>query len=145
MKLSMAALCDRATVREGLLHVLGAGVTVVAMPLPAPLDVDLAILLSPADYAELEGSHKLTVTVAEVVGGRKLGEIQAGWFGPGAPPEEELPYPSLPVSVPLRGLPIQSYGRHHVVIEVDGTRVETIEFLVRDPGTMLPGVTSQPR
>ncbi|MFE9851316.1 DUF6941 family protein [Streptomyces sp. NPDC005576] len=145
MKLSMAVLCDRATVREGLLHVLGAGVTVLAVPLPAPLDVDLAVLLSPADYVELAGSHKMTVRVTEVEGGRRLGEIQTGWFGPSAPPDEDLPQPSLPVSVPLRGLLIERYGQHRIVIEVDGGEVETLEFLVRDPGSVLAGVTSQPQ
>lgn len=41
----MAVLCDRATVRDGLLHILGAGVTIVYRDkVPAPLDVDVADL-----------------------------------------------------------------------------------------------------
>ncbi|MFI9820931.1 DUF6941 family protein [Streptomyces sp. NPDC052013] len=145
MKLSMSALCDRATVREGLLHVLGAGVTVCAMRLPSPADVDLAVLLTAADYAEIEGAHKLTVSLVEVETGKKVGEIEAGWLGPPAPQDVDIPYPSLPVSVPLRALPIQNYGKHQVLIQVDGNLLDTIEFLVRDPDSVLPGVTSQPR
>lgn len=48
--LGAAVLCDSASVREGLLHVLGGGITLLTRPdFPAPIACDLALTLYLAD------------------------------------------------------------------------------------------------
>jgi hypothetical protein len=61
---SVGVLCDKATIREGLLHILGGGVRVLGRPqLPASFDVDLALMLEPETLEEFQGSHDLVITI----------------------------------------------------------------------------------
>ncbi len=65
MKLDVALLCDAATVREGLLHVLGGGVTKLSRPdYPAPLGVQLAVRVT-GEWSEASGTHKLEVALVD--------------------------------------------------------------------------------
>ncbi|QWS34049.1 DUF6941 family protein [Curtobacterium aetherium] len=59
--LGAALLCDAATVRENLLHVLGGGVTRLPRPgFPAPLGADIALLLYVDGDSGVEVAHKVT-------------------------------------------------------------------------------------
>ncbi|QTU64235.1 hypothetical protein [Streptomyces scabiei] len=89
MKLIMAALCDRATIREGLLHILGAGVTQCSLAsLPSAPDLDLAVLIRAENLNELAGRHTLTTTVTHE-GGALLGRIEMIWESPQIEPSDE--------------------------------------------------------
>ncbi|MEV0483169.1 hypothetical protein AB0I69_21500 [Streptomyces sp. NPDC050508] len=147
MKLNMAALCDRATVREGLLHILGAGVTQTSLSLPAAADLDLAVLIRAEALNELSGQHRLTVTVRHE-DGTEVGKVQLGWETPDMQAQDELalskqPLPQLPISVPLRSLLLNQEGEHYVHLDVDDTELATVSFNVTKAD--LPGVTVQLR
>lgn len=96
MKASLFVMCDRATVREGLLHILGAGVSRLGRPsLPAPMGVDLAVLLIPDRFEELPGQHQISVVVRD---GAEIGiaRVQFG-LGFGSVDEQLDPLPNIPL------------------------------------------------
>ena len=102
MKLLMAALCDRATIREGLLHILGAGVTQCSLLLPGPADLDLALLIRAEGWQDLVGRHTLTTTVTQD-DGTPMGSVDMIWEVPQIDPDQQdQPLPQLPVVVPIR-------------------------------------------
>ncbi|MFE6408509.1 DUF6941 family protein [Streptomyces sp. NPDC057837] len=138
MKLNMAALCDRATIREGLLHVLGAGVTRTSLALPGPVDLDLAILIRAETWTELAGRHSLVVTLSHE-NGTRLGQIEMGWETSTVPEDE--PLPQLPIVVPLRQILLAEEGEHHVRVEIDGVEVCDVHFQATK--AHIPGVTLQ--
>lgn len=147
MNLNMATLCDRATVREGLLHILGAGVSQTSLVLPSAADLDLAVLIRADDWHEMPGQHRLTVTLVHE-DGHQVGKLELGWESPEVANEEELlaaghPLPQLPIAVPLRSLVLSQEGEHFVHLDVDEVRLSTTSFKVTK--AELPGVTHQLR
>ncbi|MER7859993.1 hypothetical protein ABTX61_12875 [Amycolatopsis japonica] len=138
MKAQIAVLCDKATVREGLLHILGGGVSLLGRPqLPAKLDVDLALLLQPETVEELNGTHQVSLSLA-TEGGEQLMRGVIG-FEVGTPDEIPDPLPGLPLAVPLRDIPLKSYGVHVLSALVDDKPVVEIRFRVDK--TLVTGVT----
>ena len=108
MRIDSALLCDAATVREGLLHILGGGITRVNRPsFPAPLGVTLAmrILVQPD---EADRTHVLSVRLRDAEG-QFVASMEAE-FGVNAAealqPDEESPLPvvvALPAQLPRPG------------------------------------------
>ncbi|MFF9123175.1 DUF6941 family protein [Streptomyces sp. NPDC014889] len=147
MKLNMVALCDRATIREGLLHILGAGVTQCSLGLPSPPDLDLAILIQAEDWQELAGSHRLTATMSHVESDQNH-VIELMWDSPRIEPDDDPaapkhPLPQLPVVVPLRSIVLTQEGEHSVEVAMDGSPLAQLSLIVTK--AMLPGVTTQLR
>lgn len=144
MKLHMAALCDRATIREGLLHILGAGVTQCSLILPGPPDLDLALLIRAESWRELAGRHSLATTVTHE-NGTAAGSVEMSWEAPEIDPasQQDKPMPQLPIVVPIRSIALTEEGRHHVRIDIDGQEMFTVEFVATKAA--LPGVTVQLR
>jgi hypothetical protein len=138
VKLNMATLCDRATIREGLLHVLGAGVTRTSLALPGPVDLDLALLIRAETWTELAGRHTLAVAVSHE-NGNVLGNIEMGWEA--SQVQEDEPLPQLPIVVPLRQIALAEEGEHHVRVEVDGVEMCDVHFQATK--AHIPGVTLQ--
>jgi hypothetical protein len=128
MKAAAAMLADHATVREGLLHVLGGGINrVIRDPLPAPLEAMLALLLQPDSVDDLLKTHNLEVTVkhagtatstpvAKAVMTLSTTGSPSGLIGP------------IPVVVPLQLVPITETGIHRITVNVDGEQVAAVEF-----------------
>jgi hypothetical protein len=104
MRVDTALLCDAATVREGLLHILGGGVSQVIRPaFPAELGVTLALRIM-VHPTELDHPHDLQIVLQDddglqitkvdlhvEVGDRSAvpageeGEILLPWSFPGRP------------------------------------------------------------
>lgn len=130
--ISAAILCDAATVREGLLHVLGGGVTRVwRTELPAPFAVDLAMILTTAPAADVQvadvhatlfgpDAERLFQIGGEVryEGGMRLepGELQA-----------------IPIVFPFRDAASLQYGRHDIDLTIDGESVRRLAVWVLHP------------
>lgn len=143
----MATLCDRATVREGLLHILGAGVTQTSLALPNAADLDVALLIQADDRSEVSGRHTLSV-VLKHEDGQRIGAAELIWEAPVVEQPEDAPHGSLPILqlpivVPLRGMILQNDGLHHVDVSVDGQPLAEVSFTVTK--AELPGVTMQLR
>lgn len=70
MEIDTCLLCDAASIREGLLHILGGGITDVVRPeYPAPLGMHLALRIL-AHPTELDRSHRLEVLLQDEDGER---------------------------------------------------------------------------
>lgn len=140
MKASVCLLCDRATVREGLLHILGGGISRLGRPvLPAPMDVDLALLLAPDNAAEVPGEHWIEVRIrsdegAEIVSSRigyRAGEVD---------PDID-PLPTIPLPVGLRNVAVATYGHYAIQVTYDGNQIAGLRFVVEKQPPQ--GITQQ--
>jgi hypothetical protein len=127
VKLSIATFCDRATVREGLLHVLGAGVTRVTVRPPSALPIDLALIVSA--QAEDVGKHELSIVFSRDAGER-FGEIKAQWIVSKDQFESE-PVAVLPLTIPLHSFGPAKAGLLRAEIALDGNSVDTMQLVVR--------------
>ena len=80
-----AMLCDAATVREGLLNVLGAGITRLHREqFPAAMGTQLALLLH-SNAKEMGKPHKLLITITHETK-EKIAELEAS-----KPKKEDAP------------------------------------------------------
>jgi hypothetical protein len=124
MKAPIAVLCDAVSVREGLLHILGAGVTKVGRPsVPTPFGVNLALLLA-FDQDEL-GPHRISITMTDANGaelGSIAGEIEANTT---SVQDSELPL-LAPLAVPLDAVPLPEWGVYQVEVRVDDHSVAVL-------------------
>jgi hypothetical protein len=127
MRIDCVLLCDAATVREGLLHILGGGVTRVHRPeYPAPLGAALAIriMIHPTEAAT---DHQLqALLLAE--DGEHVAEIGIG-FGVSDPTHlvvgEEA---SLPISLTVGGIGLPHPGAFSFELLIDGIHQASVPF-----------------
>jgi hypothetical protein len=143
LEASAAFLCDAAEVREGLLFVLGGGITRLWRGnWPAPLDVSVALMLE-LHHTEIGVPHELHVIVQDEDGNR-LGEIQGGFqTNPGEPmtAAETL---LVPMVIDMRGgTPLPQPGYYSIEVAVDGGHLKTIQFQAR-PREEQPGAPALP-
>jgi hypothetical protein len=130
MKATAVILADHVTVREGLLHVLGGGITrVIRDPLPGPLGVMLALMLQPDDFEDLLKPHDIEVVIKHAgTDGEDSVAKAVMTLRTGAPASG--PLPSVAVAVPLQAVPVSKAGTHHVTVSLDGEQAAVIEFEV---------------
>lgn len=132
MRVDCALLCDAATVREGLLHVLGGGVTRLARPgFPArvaPLALAVRILVHPT---EADRQHHLEVRL-QGADGEEVAKVNVD-FGVSDPgdlePGEEVPVP-LPLNLPPE-LTLAGAGRYSFELLIDGVHRGSVPFAAR--------------
>jgi hypothetical protein len=123
-----ALLCDAATVRENLLHVLGGGIARIWRPqFPALLGLDLALVftLTPSEAQE---KHRLRVLV-QTADGAKLAEVIADF---GVKPSADLKPGErmiVPVPLSLRQVPIPAEGVYGVEVLVDANLQRSFTFV----------------
>jgi uncharacterized protein DUF6941 len=131
-------LCDAATVRENLLHVLGAGINRIARPVyPAKLGLDLALLFTIAP-TEAQERHRLRVVV-QTSDGNKIAEFSAEFqvapAGALQPGERMM----TPVVLPLKEVQLPSEGVYGIEILIDGQMQHSFTFVANvQPTPSLP-------
>jgi hypothetical protein len=128
MRIDCALLCDAVTVREGLLHILGGGITRLSRPeYPAPLNVALAVRIM-VHPTECDRDHNLEVRLMDA-DGSEVGRLEAGFAirEPGdARPGEELAI-AIPVSVQM--LPLPKPGAFSFELLIDQMHHLSVPFL----------------
>jgi hypothetical protein len=127
MEVTCALLCDAATVREGLLHVLGGGITRVnRVEYPAALGLTLALEF---DFfpAEVDQQFELTIAV-DTNGGDRLAEASFTFAVPTGDNMFAGEHYHVPLSVPLAQVVLPTVGAYWVEVFVDGTHRKRIEF-----------------
>lgn len=139
IQVSSAFLCDAATVREGLLHAIGGGVTRLWRPiLPAPLGVSLAAIIT-VDEADLGRPHQVDIKVTNPDGGSVLSAV-----GILMAPRPERLEPGellhLPLVQAFDGAQVTVHGRHRVRLDIDaGGAIWELDFWALHPEeTILP-------
>jgi len=133
-----AMLCDAATVREGLLNVLGGGITQLwREQFPAPLGVQLAMLLH-CPAAEAAQNRKMTISLRHE-SSQKAAELAVDFQMASAAPSVR---PETIVTVPLvanfqaQMVPLE--GNYVIDLAVDGQVLKTIDFMVAKPPQRVP-------
>ena len=126
MRIDCALLCDAATVREGLLHILGGGVTRAtreAFPAPFAMTLALRIMVHPTEGAN---AHALAVILQEEDGERvvEVG-LEFGLNPELVPAGEEV---SIPLPIPLLDLPLPHAGSYSFELLIDGIHQATVPF-----------------
>lgn len=143
MRVDCALLCDAATVREGLLHILGGGVTLAFRPTyPAPTDVTLALRVM-VHPTETSRGHSVSVQLVDSDGGSIAGmDLGFGVANPATLVAGEEASLALclrfPPTVTLPKADTYSYevlidGNHHASL--------TLKVVDRPP----PGLPTQPQ
>lgn len=133
MQVSTALLCDAASVREGLLFVLGGGITrLTRAELPAPMNVALALTIS-VHRMEIGRPHELAIDVISE-DGVKAAEVRGAFQVPEAPSSlgvhEQL---LVPVVLPFTNVPLPKHGDYSIEVSVDGHHERSIPFRVIPP------------
>lgn len=122
-------LCDAATVREGLLHVLGGGVDRLGRAsFPAPMDLVLAVVIQ-QHPTELDREHNMRVLIQHA-DGKRLAEAEITWQATSERPRlHEMPFP---VVLPLRHVNIPAPSEYSIELLIDGVHQTSIPFTVAD-------------
>ncbi|MBV8528600.1 MAG: hypothetical protein JOZ75_09815 [Candidatus Dormibacteraeota bacterium] len=133
MKLLVATVCDAATVREGLLHILGAGVNRFGVSqFPAQLAATFAFQLE-FERSELGAEHELAVELADKSDGRIIGginmRVRPGQGDPSWDPELPVYGPS---ALPLSMFVIERAGLYEIAITFEGKRLAAIPLTVKE-------------
>lgn len=127
-----AILCDAATVREGLLHVLGGGINrVFRKEFPAPMGVQIAMVLE-IDIDELSESHELSVVIKDENDEEitKLGaDLKMNQQGDAKPNGDTV---NLPLVLPTQGVPLPKPGEFYIDIFINDEHHRTLTLLA-DP------------
>jgi hypothetical protein len=128
MRLDCALLCDAATVREDLLHILGGGITRIARPgpYPAALDVSLALRIV-IDPGELKRSHESQILLQSDEG-KLIADLRFEFLvDSGNEPGQET---ALPIAASLHGVGVPAPGAYRFEVLIDGVHQRTIPFAV---------------
>jgi hypothetical protein len=127
MRIDCALLCDSVTIREGLLHILGGGITRANREgYPAPLNLALALRIM-VHPTEAEHTHELTVLLL-AQDGERVAEfgIQFGINDPAVlEPAEEA---SLPLGLSLHTVGLPHEGPYSFELLIDGIHQGTVPF-----------------
>jgi hypothetical protein len=131
VRIDSALLCDAATVREGLLHVLGGGVTRAGRPsYPAPLALTLAlrILIHPT---EADRPHSLDVRL-QGEDGQEAARIEIEFGLQTTAHLEAGEQASLPLPIPLpEQVQLPAPGRYSFELLIDGIHQATVPFIAQ--------------
>ena len=125
MQLSSAMLCDAAKARDGLLYVIGGGITrIQRQTYPADLQCSLALVID-VHQSELGRPHELEVLIQDE-DGERLVAAKGGFQLAGADlmvGEHVL----LPFTLDIKGK-LAEPGAYSIEILIDGTHQRTIQF-----------------
>jgi hypothetical protein len=129
LRLDCALHCDAATVREGLLNVLGAGITRVGrLGFPAPLGTALALRLV-LDAEEIAATHTVEVRFVQEEGHRQLfamtAEFQVDVRDPPPTAEEDV---AAAIALPLGDVILPSEGLYSFEVSFAGELVGSVRF-----------------
>ncbi len=144
---SKVLLCDFAEVSGGKLFVTGAGISLVASSSPQPpyqVNVCLAILVQ-IPWNETDSEHSLTIELVSEAGGGAQRVMLSDQLPEGADPADRgmivalfsaarLPImvdgdeSTMPMSIPLFGLPLPQHGPYFFSVRIDGREMDRASF-----------------
>ena len=137
VELKAAMICDAASVREGLLHVLGGGITRIwRQELPAPLGVALAVIVDLSPDVVFD-AHEVTVAFVRDDDNMQINEVKGAFqVGPELrlePGEHQL----VPIVFDLHGAVVDQYGAYTFHIAIDFIPATALRFWVLHPEEQL--------
>jgi len=133
-----AFLCDAATVREGLLHILGGGITRLGRAgFPAQFGCDLAVMVQ-LHPIEAQDEQRLRTVVVDG-DGNELGRLEGSFRASPSPTLEPGELVSVPFVVGLSGLQIPGPGTYSVELLLNGSHVRSLRVDAHDTTPIEPG------
>ena len=140
-------LCDFAEVSGGKLFVTGAGISLVASGSPQPpyqVNVCLAVLVQ-IPWGETDTEHVLTVELVSEADGAAQRVMLSDQLPPQADPGDrgmivavfsaarmpimvEGDESTMPMSIPLFGLPLPQHGPYFFSVRIDGREMDRASF-----------------
>ncbi|MDH3225766.1 MAG: hypothetical protein OEM67_01585 [Thermoleophilia bacterium] len=127
MKVDTALLCDAVSIREGLLHILGGGITRIWVEqFPAAINATLALrVLIGSDEAESPQGINLLVQGPD---GEELGSFNLD-FGVNAPEGAdaagEVP---IPLAIPMQQVQLPAPGSYSIEVKVGDTIARSVRL-----------------
>lgn len=122
-----AMLCDAATVREGLLNVLGAGITRLHREqFPAAMGTQLALLLH-STAKEMGKSHKLTITVTHE-NKEKIAEFAVDFSVAANAGHNAHEIITVPLVATFQQQVLPQAGTYDIALTIDGKHARTVQF-----------------
>jgi hypothetical protein len=134
MRVDTALLCEAATVRDGLLYILGGGIQRIELPdypAPMPLTIALRVMLH---RTEVETPHELQIRLLEEDGDEVV-RVGMG-FGVGDPaglPVGEEAAIAVPWNFPGRPQ-LPHAGRYSMEILIDNVHQASVSFTAAQGG-----------
>jgi hypothetical protein len=140
-------LCDFAEVSGGKLFITGAGISLLASNAatgPFPVNVSLAILVS-IPWTETDSQHNMTIELISEAGGSQARVMLSDQLPEGHDPADRgmlvftfaaartptmVPgdEATMPVSIPLFGLPLPDLGPYFFSVWIDGREMDRASF-----------------
>ncbi len=127
MEIGAALLCDAATVREGLINVLGGGIARInRVEYPAQLQASLAlvVLLHRLEQAK---PHELQIVVQDA-DGKELAEAIGGFEGTAGPDADSTERAYVSLALPIAQVQLAGPSMYSVEISIDGHHQRSISF-----------------
>ncbi len=153
-------LCDFAEVSGGKLFITGAGISLLASSsevAPFPVNISLAILVS-IPWTETDTRHTMTIELISEAKGAQQRVMLSDQLPEGHDPADagtivfvfsavRMPTmvdgdeSSMPVAVPLFGLPLPEIGPYFFSVRIDGREMDRASFRLvpRPPANAAPG------
>jgi hypothetical protein len=127
VEITCALLCDAATVREGLLHILGGGVTRLnRSEFPAPIDASLAIQVS-VHPTEAGAAHEVELRVL-AEDGEMIVQATAGFAIDDTRALEPGEHFHVPIVLPMNRMGLPRPGGYSVEILIEGQHKASVPF-----------------
>ena len=127
-RVAAALLCDAATVREGLLHILGGGITRLhRTEFPAPMQVTLVaqVVLTPSEVGFAHDVSAVIQTEDGDVVVQANGHLEPGEPNPLLEPGESV---ILPLVINLTNVVVPAPGGYSIEVSVDDVHQTSITF-----------------
>lgn len=142
MRLAVSTLCDAAAVREGLLNILGGGITVFnRSSFPAPMSCSLAILVE-VTVEDGAGPHHLNIEISRILADNleSIAEVNANFIqeepaGPGS-----AAVTSVPLVLDMRDAGVPAPGEYQIQIRLNHVDVAQMMFEAHE----VPELTENP-
>jgi hypothetical protein len=132
-----AFICDAVTVREGLLHVLGGGITILnRKEFPAPLSMSIAATLA----VNNAGVYVVSVTVRADGSDVVLDSVTGSIVARASASDDDAVIAPFIITLGQTTVPIP--GKYLIDIAVDSKLLRTLWFRVREPPS--PSVSPSP-
>jgi predicted dienelactone hydrolase len=131
MRVGAAFLCDSAETREGLLFVLGAGVSRIWRPdMPAPMGVCLGMIIE-LHRDERDRPHEFEVRIHSE-DGQEIAKAAGGFQVDAEGSDLEVhEMATVPIALDFRSVPLPAFGPYSVEITINGEHRRSLGFSVR--------------
>jgi hypothetical protein len=142
MEIKSALLCDFASVREGLLHILGGGITRMWRPsVPTQLGIMAALVLDLEPEVAAQ-PHQVRIAIDSSTG-QTVAEIVVALQLDQNPRLEAGEHALAPLAVQLQPVVVPDFGRYDMQMQLDDEPVETLTFWILHPEEqVLPPLTA---